>query len=77
MHNIGAADAADVEIVLVDAAKKIISRRHLGPLAAPLDLTPKRLDFSLPLPAGLRPGWKVVVDPENQVPEISEANNET
>jgi hypothetical protein len=47
----------------------------VGRLAAPLDLTPKKIDFTITLPQKAEKGWKIVLDPEHQVPEIYEGNN--
>ena len=52
------------------------SRKSLGPLAAPVDLVPKRVRFTLPLPEPPAAGWRLVLDPDNKVPEIYEGNNE-
>jgi hypothetical protein len=75
VHNIGAKEAANVTVALIDASGKARERRNLGLLPAPLDLEPKRAPFHFEnIGKDLR-GWKVVVDPENQVPEIFEENN--
>jgi hypothetical protein len=51
------------------------AKQTLGPLAAPLDLQPKRLPFRFEAIGNNLEGWRVVVDPDNQVPEIYEGNN--
>lgn len=46
-----------------------------GPLAAPTDLEPKRLEFHLgPIPPDVK-GRQVVVDPAGEVSELFEENN--
>ena len=74
-HNIGSRRVEAFEAALVDGEGKVRVRKALGPLDAPLDLVPRRLDFVLD---GLPPdakGWSVVLDPEGRVPEIFEGNN--
>jgi len=74
-HNIGSKDVADAVVALLDDKGKVVARKSLGRIAAPLDLTPQAVPFELEgLPAGAK-GWSVVLDPENQVPEIYEGNN--
>ena len=74
-HNIGSRRAATFDAVLVDPAGKVRARTSLGPLAAPLDLVPRRLAFTIgPLPPGAK-GWSLVLDPDNRLPEIYEPNN--
>ncbi len=74
VHNIGARAAQNVVVAIVDANGNVLDRDSLGALEAPLDLMPKQKAFSLPV-GERRPGWHVVVDPDNQVPEIFEGNN--
>jgi len=76
VHNIGSADAAEVPVGVVDARGQIIARKSLGKLAAPVDLFPKRMSFTLPLPGKPKRGWRLVLDPERRIPEIYEGNNE-
>jgi len=74
-HNLGSRAVASFDVALVDAGGKIRARKTLGPLDAPLDLVPRSCPFALD---GLPPrpvGWRVVLDPEGKVPEISEGNN--
>jgi len=74
-HNIGSRAVESFDAALVDAAGTVRVRKTLGPLAAPLDLVPKRLPFAMgPLPAGAK-GWSLVLDPDRRVPEIYEPNN--
>ncbi|MBN1673249.1 MAG: carbohydrate-binding family 9-like protein [Kiritimatiellae bacterium] len=75
IHNIGSADVANAVVGIVDGAGRVLVRQALGPLPAPLDLHPKRKTFELALPAGVRTGWRLVLDPDNAVPEIYEGNN--
>ncbi|MHB9030031.1 MAG: hypothetical protein ACYC9O_14790, partial [Candidatus Latescibacterota bacterium] len=75
VHNIGSADVRDIVVAVSDAAGKEITHQSLGALAAPLDLVPKRVAFTIPLPRAAGKGWKIVLDPGNQVTEIYEGNN--
>jgi len=76
VHNIGSADAAEVEVAVVNAEGKAVARQSLGKLEAPLDLVARRREFKLQLPAGARKGWRLVLDPAGAIPEIYEGNNE-
>jgi hypothetical protein len=75
VHNIGGGDAPQFTVALVDAAGKQQVTLTLGPLAAPLDLSPRRIEFSFPLKSANVRGWRVVVDPQGKLPETYEGNN--
>ncbi|MCE9613589.1 MAG: hypothetical protein K8T26_04890 [Lentisphaerae bacterium] len=75
VHNIGSADADTVEVALIDAQGTIHGQATLGALPAPLDLEPRRLPFSLQGLPSSHTGWRVVVDPADALPEITERNN--
>jgi hypothetical protein len=75
VHNIGLKDVDDVIVALLDATGKTVATKHLGKLAAPLDLVPKTVPFEFDqIPANPK-GWSVVVDPDRKVPEIFKGNN--
>lgn len=75
VHNIGARDAQQVIVAIVDRNGKELRRKQLGALAAPLDLVPKVVDVEFTdLPADLA-GGAIVVDPDNALEEIYEGNN--
>jgi len=74
-HNIGSKDVASFDAALVDAAGKVRRRVTLGPLAAPLDLKPRRVAFTLPAPPAGAKGWAVVLDSGGEIAEIYEGNN--
>ncbi len=76
VHNLGSADAEDVVVAVATEDGRTVARRSLGPLGAPVDLVPKHIPFTLPLPEPPAAGWRLVVDPDNRVPEIYEGNNE-
>ena len=76
IHNIGSTDAHKVVVAVLDASGRTISREDIGSLPAPVDLVPKRLDFTLSLPERPKEGWRLVADPDNQIPEIYEGNNQ-
>lgn len=76
VHNIGAVNTAQTEIVLLDAKGKKISEALIPALQAPLDMVPKTTKVSLALPAGARTqGMKVMIDPQDKLEEIYESNN--
>jgi hypothetical protein len=75
VHNIGVKDAEEVEVALVDASGKVVTRKSLGKLAAPMDLESKTVAFELEgVPADAK-GWAVVLDPDKKVAEIFKGNN--
>ncbi len=74
-HNIGSAEAKEVVVAAVDSRGREVARRSLGTLAAPLDLVPKRVPFTLELPRAAGNDWQVVLDPDGALPEIYEGNN--
>jgi hypothetical protein len=76
IHNIGSTYAHNVAVAVLDASGRTISQQDIGNLPAPVDLVPKRLDFTLNLPEAPEENWRLVADPDNQIPEIYEGNNE-
>jgi hypothetical protein len=76
VHNLGSAGVAEVVVAVLDANGRSVQRESLGALAAPLDLVPKRSGFTLPLRDPPAAGWRLVLDPDDNVPEIYEGNNE-
>lgn len=75
IHNIGVMASDEVEVALLDAAGKIVARKALGALAAPLDLVPRTAAFEFDgVPADAK-GWALAVDPEAKILEIFEGNN--
>lgn len=75
IHNLGTVPVSQVEIAVLDTRGRIVGHTELGPLAAPVDLVPKRLSFRLTLPRLPGRGWTLVADPEDRVPEVYEGNN--
>lgn len=75
VHNIGSADVSDVVVAVVDSTGRKVACKSLGKLPAPVDLVPKCIPFNLQLPDEPRSGCKLVLDPEQRVPEIYEGNN--
>lgn len=76
VHNIGGVDTDPMEIALVDAKGRAIATGTVPAIKAPVDLLPKTVKVSLPLPVGTAAnGYKVVIDPQDKVEEIFEDNN--
>jgi hypothetical protein len=75
VHNLGAANVDEVVVPVVDASGKVLQRQSLGVLPAPLDLIPKRKSFAMPLPGRPQAGWRLIVDPDQRIPELYEGNN--
>lgn len=76
VYNLGSAAVDDIVIAVIAKDSRTIARKALGALAAPVDLVPKCIHFTLPLPDPPAKDWRLVVDPDNKVPEIYEGNNE-
>ena len=74
-HNIGIVPVADVQAAVLDGNGKVVVRQSLGELAAPIDLIPRTKSFTMTLPTAPGKGWRLVLDPDNAVPEIYEGNN--
>jgi len=75
-HNIGSRRVDSFDAALIDDQGRVRARKTLGPLVAPLDLVPRRMPFTLEgLPTSSK-GWSVVLDPQDQIPEIFEGNNQ-
>jgi hypothetical protein len=74
-HNIGSRQVASFEAALVDEKGTVRQRKTLGPLPAPLELEPQRLEFVLPAPPAGAKGWAVVLDPDGKIEEIYKGNN--
>ena len=64
----------DFTVEVLDESGRVIDRKIVPTLAAPLDFVPKTVDVTLAVPGGK---WaKIVVDGRNAVREILESNNE-
>jgi hypothetical protein len=74
-HNIGSADVSDVVVAIVDATGHKLASKSLGGLAAPLDLVPRTIPFTLELPDKPPDGCRLVLDPDQRIAEIYEGNN--
>jgi hypothetical protein len=76
VHNLGAAAAEKVRVRFETAEGTFLGDQVIDRLEAPLDLSPKTAVVALPQPT-LHPTSSITVrlDPEDQVPEITEENN--
>jgi hypothetical protein len=74
VHNIGDAPASNFVAEVFDGEGKVIERKVVPSLAAPLDFVPKIIELVFDL--GGRDWRKVVIDRENRITEIFEGNNE-
>ncbi|MCI0460453.1 MAG: hypothetical protein L0Z62_26160, partial [Gemmataceae bacterium] len=77
VHNIGAAAAQQVTVVLLDEHQKEIGRQTIPHLAAPLDLDPQvvRVGFPFDLAGAAGRKFTAILDPENRLREITKTNN--
>jgi len=71
IHNIGA-KPSPASVVRLERGGEVLATQKVGPIEAPLDLKPRIATIRLD---GAKAGDRVVVDPENTVPEIAEHNN--
>ena len=72
VHNIGAATATDIVVVLKDKAGKVVDGQVIAALEAPADLKAKTATVTL---KGAAAPGSVVVDPDDVIAEIYEGNN--
>ncbi len=73
VHNIGSAPARRIAVDVLDG-DRLVERRIIPEIAAPLDLAPKKFDIRFDLRGH---SWtKVVVDPRGAIPELFKGNNE-
>lgn len=70
IHNIGAAPAKNVKVVVRSADGKVLGDPVLDEVAAPLDLKARFVEIAVP-----REPLTILVDPDDTVPEITEENN--
>jgi hypothetical protein len=77
VHSLGSVDAPQADIALVgeDGSKAVSA--SVPAINAPADLLPKTVKVTLALPAGANPSsFKVVLDPDRKLTEITRRNNE-
>ncbi|MBP5224675.1 MAG: hypothetical protein J6Z38_03740, partial [Lachnospiraceae bacterium] len=74
VHSLGSKPAPATFVALVDRNGKEVARAKVPALAAPNDLYPKTA--TVVIRAAAKKGWKVVVDPDNTLGEITRINNE-
>ncbi|HUS80805.1 MAG TPA: CARDB domain-containing protein, partial [Armatimonadota bacterium] len=74
VHNIGSVDAPECTAVLMTGDRRLGETR-VPPIPAPLDLQPRTAEVSFELPRARVDDLRVIIDPEDQVPEVTELNN--
>ncbi|MBQ6036000.1 MAG: hypothetical protein IJL43_01700 [Lachnospiraceae bacterium] len=74
VHSLGSVDAPATFVALLDTKGKEVARAKVPALAAPNDLYPKTARVIIR--AAAKKGYKVVVDPDDQLFEITRINNE-
>lgn len=75
IHNIGSKAADSFKIAVVNNSGIVVAEETVAGVEAPLDLVPKTVQFRIQVPGVPEKGWKLVVDPDNVIPEIYEGNN--
>ena len=75
IHNIGAAPAEDIAIHLLAPNGEVRARAIVARLDPPADLQPQTAIVGITTEDPITPDWRLVIDPDNQIPEICETNN--
>ena len=75
VHNIGATESAETELVLRSPSGEILRRSQVPPIPAPNDLYPKVMEIPLWTRGIDLAGCSVELDPENRMKEITKTNN--
>jgi len=73
VHNLGAAPTPKTTLSVQGGGRKVLAEAEVPALEAPLDLRPRTVEVSVEVTLG--EGWSVLLDPGNEVVEITEANN--
>ena len=75
LHNIGSKNTDKVTIAVLDNNGNVVMEQMVDGIEAPLDLVPRRKQFTFVLPKNAGKNWRITVDPDNSIPEIYEGNN--
>jgi hypothetical protein len=76
VHSLGSVPAPAATVIVRNAAGRILASASVPPLEAPVDLRPRTVDVTLPLPAAADPvGGTVEIVPDHVLPEITTRNN--
>lgn len=75
IHNLGSAPAENVGVVVESKSGQTLGETKLARLSAPADLVAKTVQLTIRLAAPAPPAFRVVVDPEGLVDEITKENN--
>ncbi len=77
VHSLGSVPTPASIVVLRSAAGAVLASAPIPALEAPVDLQPRVIELSLPLPAELDlRGARVEIDPDERIEEITRSNNE-
>ena len=74
VHNIGSSPAPACKAVLV-RGEDVVAEAAVPPIEAPLDLVPRTAKVSFVVPDEVRGRLRVVLDPDDEVAEITDSNN--
>ena len=75
VHNLGSVPARAATAVARDSRGQPVARATVPALEAPVDLRPRTVVVTLPLPAGADSGGSVEIIPDPALPEITALNN--
>ena len=74
VHNIGGSASPASRIEVHDANSQTLSAAQVPALQPPHDLQPKTAQLLIPLTTNAKPAT-IILDPDNTIPEVTEANN--
>jgi hypothetical protein len=75
VHNVGAAPSPATRLAVHDEDGRAVARADIPAIEAPLDLRARTVQVAVDLGSGPGRGWEVVIDPGNEVREITRVNN--
>jgi len=76
VHNLGAVPVENVPVIVQTVEGEALGAGRIESLLAPDDLLPKTVHLTIPLNRPAPEAWRVVIDPEGKVEEITKENND-
>jgi Concanavalin A-like lectin/glucanases superfamily len=75
VHSLGSVDTRPTTLNLIGETGQVLGTAAVPRIAAPIDLVPRTINVTIPLPAGGLSGCSLVLDPEMKMKEITRVNN--
>jgi Concanavalin A-like lectin/glucanases superfamily len=76
VHSLGAVETSPTTLTLVTENGTLLSSASVPRLEAPIDLVPRTVTVTMPLPARKLSGCSLLLDPELKMKEITRVNNQ-